>query len=75
VPLVAEEKAFDAELSRHRPGRHAVCLDAFKRVEQPGEVAIRLRLTPVPARAAINFIEAPGCSLLKSAAPSGRPLD
>ena len=56
VPLIAKEEPFDPKLGWHRLGVYAVRIDALERLEQPGDVAIRLRLAPAVPRVAVNRV-------------------
>jgi hypothetical protein len=58
VPLVAKDVAIDPERRRDGPREHGVALDLVERLEQTGDVALRLRLSPPLAGVAVDRVEA-----------------
>jgi hypothetical protein len=58
VPLVAKDVAIDPERRRDGPRQDAVALDPVERLEQTGDVALRLRLSPPVAGVAVDRVEA-----------------
>ena len=64
--LVPEVEAFDAELCRDRPRRHAVALDPVESCEQVVDVAISLFVTPSVTCVAVNLVKPKGCGFLNA---------